>query len=336
MSLLYGEHALADRFHALTPEAVLSAVESQGRRCTGRFITLNSYENRVYQLELDDESMVVGKFYRPGRWSVEAIQDEHDFIFELADDEIPACAPMELSDGFTIGTLHGDGAGIHYALFPRIGGRCVDEPTDAQLRALGRLVARIHNVGDCADAEHRPELSPATYGRENLDVLLTHGLLPPGLRDAYRLAVEALITVIEPLFEDVPIHRIHGDCHFGNLLWTEAGPTFLDFDDMAVGPAVQDLWLLAPGLDPEGHRQRALLVDGYSQFRDFDPAWLRLVEPLRALRFIHYATWIARRWSDPIFKRTFTHFGSAAYWQQEVDDLQEQIARIEEDEEERR
>ena len=317
-------HPLAGRFNRLTPEEILDAVEAGGRKCTGRFLILNSYENRVYQLELDDETMVVGKFYRPGRWSRETILAEHRFLFELNEEEVPVACPIELAPGETLGEVQG----IYYALFQRVGGRAPEEPSDEQLEILGRYVARIHNVGARAEEPDRIRLTPAAYGTDNLQYLLENDVLDAEVRDGYAATVRALIERIEPLFLNVPCHRIHGDCHTNNLLWSPAGPTFLDFDDMLVGPAVQDIWLLAPSSDAEGRRQRDLLVDAYTQMRDFDPAWMRLVEPLRALRYIHYATWIARRTDDPAFKRTFPHFGTLQYWQREMQDLREQIARI--------
>lgn len=320
----FGAHPLAERFNRLTPDHVIDAVEVGGRRCTGRFMTLNSYENRVYQLELDDGTMVVGKFYRPGRWSREAILAEHRFLVELDEAEIPVARPIELAPGQTLGEV----SGIFYALFPRIGGRAPEECTDEQLGVLGRLLARIHNVGAAGAAPERPILTPQSYGRANLDFLIANDVIHPDARDNYVATVEVLLERIAPLFENVRVQRIHGDCHLGNLLWTPHGPTFLDFDDMLTGPAIQDVWMLVPSADAEGARQRDVLLDAYRTFRDFDPAELRLVEPLRALRFIHYSTWIARRWDDPTFQRTFGHFGTLQYWQREIQDLREQLARI--------
>ncbi len=320
----FEHHPLADQFHRLTPDDVFDAVEAGGRRCTGRFIILNSYENRVYQLELDDGTMVVGKFYRPGRWSREAILDEHRFLAELHAQEVPVVLPLELEPGETLGEVQG----IPYALFPRVGGRAPEELTDEQLRILGRLLARIHNVGASGAAASRLALTPATYGTANLELLLERALIHDQVRAAYAATVYALVQRIELMFRHVPAHRIHGDCHLGNLLWTPDGPMFLDFDDMCVGPAAQDVWMLVPSADAEGDRQRETLLEAYREFRDFDRAWLRLVEPLRALRYVHYATWVARRWRDPTFQRTFTHFGTQQYWEREVQDLREQIARI--------
>jgi Ser/Thr protein kinase RdoA (MazF antagonist) len=332
----FAAHPLASDFHALSPERVLDAVEVGGRRCTGRFLTLNSYENRVYQLELEPDAdagdprgpMVVGKFYRPGRWSRAAVAAEHGFLAELAAADVPVVQPLVLhpDTGATVGEI----GGILYALFPRIGGRAPEEPTDEELRRLGRLLARLHQVGAEASAPDRPRLTPDTYGRDALTWLLENDVLPAEVRAQYRASVEALLDRMAGHFEGVPFHRIHGDCHRGNLLMTPGGPTFLDFDDFLTGPAVQDVWMLVPSADAEGERQRRVLVDAYDTLRAFDPAWLRLVEPLRALRFVHYATWIARRIraGDPIFARTFPHFGTLSYWQREVQDLREQIARL--------
>lgn len=321
---LIHQHPLAERFYRLTPDEVADAVEVGGRKCTGRFTTLNSYENRVYQLELEDASTVIGKFYRPGRWSREAILQEHALLRELADADLPVACPMELTDGSTLGEV----VGITYAIFPRVSGRAPQELSDAQVRTLGGLLARIHNVGALRPAPARGEISPKSYGRDELQFLLDNDSIPLEARTAYAASVEALVQRIEPLFENVPTHRIHGDCHLGNLLWGRDSPTFVDFDDMRIGPAVQDVWLLVPSADEEGRRQRQLLVDAYRQFRDFSDTWMRLVEPLRALRFIHYSTWIARRSNDPSFKRTFSEFGTVQYWQREIQDLREQIARI--------
>lgn len=317
-------HPLAGEFHRLTPERVSMAVEVRGTPCTGRFVELNSYENRVYQLELEDETTVVGKFYRPGRWSREAIGEEHAFLEQLAELELPVACPLPLANGQTIGEVDG----IYYAVFPRIVGRAPQELSTDQLQILGRLLGRLHNAGASRESVARRRLTPQTYGRDNLALLLERELIAPEARENYVATAQVLIDRIEPLFDGVPLHRIHGDCHLGNLLWATRGPTFLDFDDMCVGPATQDVWMLVPSYDNEGAQQRAVLLEAYRQFRDFNPAWLRLVEPLRALRFIHYSTWVARRWQDPTFKRTFNYFGTLQYWQREIQDLREQIARI--------
>jgi Ser/Thr protein kinase RdoA (MazF antagonist) len=320
----FAKHPLAGLFNKLTPELVLDVVEAGGRRCSGRFLILNSYENRVWQFELEDGTWVVGKFYRPGRWNRDALLAEHRFLRELADEEVPVAAPVELTPGETLGQVEG----IWYALFTRIGGRAPQELDDEQVRIVGRLLGRIHNVGARNDAPARMRLTTQTYALDNLQYLLDEEVLPPEARDSYAASVRALVERIAPLFTDVPVHRIHGDCHLGNLIWTPKGPTFLDFDDTLVGPAVQDVWMLVPSADEEGRRQRGLLLEAYNQFREFRTSWLRLVEPLRALRYIHYATWIAKRRHDPIFPRTWAHHGTLQYWQMQIQDIREQIARI--------
>lgn len=320
----FGQHPLAGKFNNLTPDHVFDAVEVGGTRCTGRFIILNSYENRVYQLELDNETTVVGKFYRPGRWTRETILAEHEFLRELAEVEIPVSAPLEIKPGETLGEVDG----IYYALFPRIGGRSPQELSDDQIRMLGRLVGRMHNVGAQKASEHRVTLNPESYGRANLEFMVEHELIHPDAVEAYAATVNALLQRIAPFFQNVNNIRIHGDCHLANLLITPLGPTFLDFDDMVMGPAVQDIWMLIPSFDAEGKRQRDILIEAYETFRTFDRNELLLIEPLRALRFIHYTAWISRRWEDPSFKRTFNYYGTLLYWQKEIQDLREQIARI--------
>lgn len=329
MSDGFDSHPLADAFNRLTPDAVIAAAEIGERRCNGRFTVLNSYENRVFELGLEDGGAVIGKFYRPGRWSLDALDDEHDFLYALDDAEVPVSLPIGLDDeGTTIGTLTGEASGIHYAIFDKVRGRVPDEFDDDELVTLGRLLGELHTVGADDEAEHRPRLDVATYGRANLARLIDGGHLPPEIRQNYVYTAEALFDRIEPLLAEVPMHRIHGDCHPANLIRTREGFVFLDFDDMLTGPAAQDVWMLVPSSDAEGHRQRKVLLEGYREVRDFPTKWLDLVEPLRALRYIHYSTWIARRWHDPIFRRTFSHFGDLRYWQREVMDLREQIARI--------
>jgi len=318
------DHPLAGRFNKLAPEDVLDVVESAGRRCTGRFIVLNSFENRVYQLELDDEEMVVGKFYRPGRWTREQILAEHEFLAELDDEEIPVSCPIELAPGETLGEVDG----IFYSLFERVGGRAPEELDRSQLEMLGRFLARIHMVGARREAPARLRLTPEVYGTANLERLAELDAIHPQVRDQYVFTVDALLERIAPFMNAAPMQRIHGDCHLGNLIWSPSGATFLDFDDFLTGPPVQDVWLLVPSFDAEGQRQRDVLLEAYTELRDFDPSQLRLIEPLRALRFINYTTWIARRWDDPVFKRTFPHYGTIQYWEGEVLDLREQIARI--------
>jgi Ser/Thr protein kinase RdoA (MazF antagonist) len=315
---------MSEFFFRLTPDRVLQAVEAGGFEPTGHCTPLTCLENRVYDLRLRDESHVVVKFYRPGRWSREAILDEHRFLRELGDAEIPVCAPLAFPGGESLRQVEG----IHYAIWPRTGGRSPDEFSDQQVGILGRLLARIHNVGAAGSAEHRLRLDARSAALEPLRFLEQEGFLPPECRRRYRAAVEEVAALYDAWSAEVPVHRIHGDCHAGNLLCGDQGWFFLDFDDFVVGPAVQDVWMLLPGRDAEGARQRGLLIEAYRQFRPFDLCWLRLVEPLRAFRFVFYAAWIARRWRDSAFPAAFPHFGSASYWENETRDLEEHVDRL--------
>lgn len=317
-------------FFELTPDRVLAAVEASGLRGTGRCSALNSFENRVYDLELESEdgtpgAHVIAKFYRPGRWSPEQIAEEHEFLRDLKEAEIPAIAPLEFPDGGTRGRTE---AGIWYALFPRVGGRAPDELDDDQLVRIGRLLGRVHNVGALRPAAHRIRLEAASYGTGNLEFLLKADVIPLENRRAFEEAARAIIAAAEERLHGVPVQRIHGDCHLGNLLWNREGPFFLDFDDMVRGPAVQDVWMLTPARDAFGIAQREKLLEGYEEMRAFDRATLSLIELLRALRFIHYCAWIARRWADPAFPRAFPNFGTRQYWEKETRDLAEQLALL--------
>ena len=329
-----------ESFYGLVPDRVLAAVEVGGRRATGYALALNSLENRVYEVELEDDgpgpaARVVAKFYRPGRWSRAAILDEHAFLAELAEAELPVVPPMTLDglgDGATLGDLAVDGGDvIHYALFPKARGRAPEELADLQLSQLGRLVARLHHVGARRRAAARPALTPETYGAASVRLLAAGAFIPDEVRPRYLPVAERLVAACARAFAATPTEtlRLHGDCHLGNLLWGAAGPFFLDFDDFLHGPAVQDLWLIAPGQDAEGVRQREVMVDGYETMRAFDRTSLRLVEPLRALRILRYAAWIAQRWDDPSFRRMFPDFTSWKFWEREVQVLLEQTERVE-------
>ena len=312
------------QFQNLGPEAALEAVEAAGLRPSGHCAVLRCLENRVYDVRLEDASHVVVKFYRPGRWSRAALEDEHRFLFDLREAEIPVCTPLALAGGDSLGEI----AGIHYAVWPRTGGREPDELDGERLGILGRLLARIHQVGAARAARDRPLLDAETALLDPLDELDERDFLPDACADRYRAAVETLAEGYAERLAGVPLLRIHGDCHLGNLLHGREGWFFLDFDDFVVGPAVHDVWVLTPGRDAEGVRQRAALIEAYRQFRDFDPRWLALVEPLRAARFLKLSSWIARRWDEPYFRSTFPHFGTPLYWERETRDLEEQVERL--------
>jgi len=318
-------------FYELTPDRILDAVEATGLRPTGRCNALNSMENRVYDVEIEPDEPVrtpsdrfrVIKFYRPGRWSDEQILAEHEFLADLVEYEIPVVQPLMLAGGSTLARI--PEADIRYAIWPRIGGRVPDELADDQLEQIGRLLARVHNVGATRTAPSRVRIDPTSYGRANLEYLVTSGLLPDSVRDVYAGVVEQLCNMIEPLFAGVAYQRIHGDCHLGNVLWGTNGPFLVDFDDMLQGPCVQDLWLIVPGNDEYALNQRRKLVEAYEQLREFDHRTLRLIEPLRALRLVHFTAWIARRREDPAFQRLFSDFGTERYWFEQVSGLQEQV-----------
>ncbi len=308
-------------FYDLTPDVVLKAIEKSGLEPTGHCMPLNSFENRVYDLKLTDDSHIVSKFYRPGRWSKQQIQEEHNFLLELQADEIPVCAPLHFDDNQTIHEIEG----IYYAIWKRTGGRAADELSDDELGILGRLLAHIHNNGASKATEHRITLDAETYGLKPLEFLLQNECIPAHLIDRYSNAVQQITDLYSELSQNTAYHRIHGDCHFGNLLNGSEGWYFLDFDDFLNGPAVQDIWMLTPARDKEGLRQRDVMLTAYQQFRDFDYTSLKLIELLRALRYIHYASWLAKRWEDPAFPAAFPHFGTVEYWENETNDLEDQI-----------
>jgi len=315
---------LREFFFRLSPERVLQAVEAAGHVPSGHCFALNALENRVYDVRLEDGNHVVAKFYRPGRWARETILDEHRLLAALVEAEIPVCAPLSFPDGDTLHEVED----IHYAIWPRTGGRSPDELSDDQIEVLGRLMARIHAIAADLGAPNRRILDPESVPLEALELLEDGDWLPPSCGARYVRAVESLVDVYRERSRGVELQPIHGDCHAGNLLRGDDGWFFLDFDDMVVGPPVQDVWMLVPGRDAEADRQRRLLVESYRQFRDFDEGSFSLIEPLRGFRFVFYAGWIAKRWQDPAFPDAFPHFGTDQYWETETRDLEELVERI--------
>ena len=319
-----------DLFLELTPERVLEAVEAAGVACRPLCYPLNSFENRVYEVELDDRDedgryrRVVAKFYRPGRWSEEQILAEHAFLDELVADEVAVCSARPFPDGGTLRRIDD----IWYGLSDRRGGRAPDELSDAMVSRLGMLVGRIHNVGARRVAEARPRLDPARYVHQALRFIDGQGSLNGELRRRYVAAAESIAEIYDALALGVETQRIHADLHLGNVLLRDDELRILDFDDFCQGPPVQDLWLALPGRDAETLRQREIFLEAYERFRIFDRSTLRLIEPLRGLRMVRYAGWLARRWHDPAFRTGWPHFGSDDYWQRETDDLEEQLAEI--------
>ena len=335
-------------FEPLTPDLVLDALDSVGLRGDGRLTALSSYENRVYQVQLENGGSVVAKFYRPERWTDAQIQEEHDFAAELMAAEIPVIGPLVLSDA----TLNHFG-GFAFSVSPRRGGRPPELDDGEVLEWIGRFLARIHTVGAKKPFAVRPALNVQSFGVESMQWLLEHDRVPLDVQSAWtRQCQKAIDLIAAPALSmgsvaksgtnsesPFKLLRLHGDCHPGNILWTPAdaaqaagpGPHFVDLDDARTGPAVQDLWMLTSGDRQQRSRQLGLLVDGYEQFREFDRTELVLIEPLRTLRLIHYSAWLARRWSDPTFPRNFPWFGSSDYWQGQVQMLEEQIEAMQED-----
>jgi Ser/Thr protein kinase RdoA (MazF antagonist) len=316
-------------FAALSPDCVLDALDSIGVHGDGRLLALNSYENRVYQVGMDAEPPLVTKFYRPGRWTDAAILEEHAFVQELVEREIPVVPALALQHGQTLHSYNG----FRFAVFPRHGGRAPELEDRATLEWMGRFIGRIHAVGALRPFQARPALNIQTFGEEPRDYLLSHGFIPADLLDAYRSVIAQAIDGVRRCFERagaVRSLRLHGDCHVGNVLWRDEGPHFVDFDDSRMGPAVQDLWMLLSGERADMSRQMADLLAGYADFSDFDERELHLIEALRTLRLIHYAAWLARRWDDPAFPLAFPWFNTQRYWQDRILELREQVALMEE------
>lgn len=312
----------------LTPERLLDAIDSLGLRCDGRLLPLNSYENRVYQVGLQDDSQCVAKFYRPGRWSDKAILEEHAFTLELAEQEISVVPPIS----FNGATLH-DWEGYRFALFAKQGGRPPELDNEEVLEWLGRFLGRIHAVGERFMYQERPSIDIRSFGIEPRDILVGGDWLPEELRDTWISVANQALDCVGQAYRragDVQVLRLHGDCHSGNILWTDDGPHFVDFDDSRSGPAIQDLWMLLSGNEDEVRAQFSALLRGYETFREFDDRELHLIEALRTLRLIHYSAWIARRWHDPAFPSAFPWFGSLRYWQDRILELREQVALMQE------
>jgi Ser/Thr protein kinase RdoA (MazF antagonist) len=321
-------------YEVLTPDVVQDALASIGLVGDGRMLALSSYENRVYQLWLEDafegHSAVVAKFYRPGRWSDEQILEEHAFAAELVEGEVPAVAPLAIEGR----TLHHAG-GFAFSVSPRRGGRPPELDDGDVLEWIGRFLARIHQVGATKPFATRPTLDLKTFGTDSRDWLLAHEVIPLDVQSAWKARCDEALAMIAqtPLgrMDRIAILRAHGDCHPGNILWVlDQGPHFVDLDDARMAPAVQDLWMLLSGERAQRQKQLGALLDGYEQLREFDRAELAFIEPLRTLRLVHYSAWLARRWRDPIFPINFPWFGSSDYWQGQVLMLEEQLEAMQE------
>ncbi len=319
-------------YAGLTPDRVLDALASVGFNGDGRLLSLNSYENRVYQAWLEEGSSVasvVAKFYRPARWSDAQIGEEHAFVRELAEAEIPVVAALTLADDATLARFDD----FRFAVYPRRGGRAPELEDRPTLEWIGRFVGRIHAVGASKRFVERPALDIASFGDEPRDWLLAHDFIPADIHEAWSSVSSQALEGVRRSFDRagaVRTLRLHGDCHAGNVLWTDDGPHFVDFDDCRMGPAIQDLWMLLSGDRADRQLQLGAVLDGYEDFCEFDPVEINLVEALRTLRLIHYSAWIARRWNDPAFPAAFPWFNTQRYWQDRILELREQIAAMDE------
>ena len=316
-------------YSALTPDVVIDAVETTGLISDARIFPLNSYENRVYQVGVEEGEPIIVKFYRPNRWSDEQIIEEHKYTQELEDLEVPVVPPVAI-DGRTLFEFKQ----FRFAIYKRKGGHAPELDNMDNLLILGRFIGRIHAVGAVKDFTSRPILTIDSFAKESRDYLLKHNFLPRDLAIAYSTLADDLIEKCQQRFHDVGALsqiRLHGDCHIGNVLWRDNAPHFVDFDDARTGPAIQDLWMLLSGDRPSRTAQLAEIIDGYNEFHEFNPIELHLIEPLRTLRIMHYSAWLARRWTDPAFPHNFPWFNTERYWAEHILELREQLSAMDEE-----
>ena len=314
-------------YDRLTPDRVLDAVESRGYVSDARIFALNSYENRVYQVGIEESDPVIVKFYRPERWSREQILEEHRFSIELQQMELPIVAPL-VSDGESLHEFEG----FLFAIFPRQGGHAPELDNLDNLLILGRTLGRMHKLGAAKAFEYRPEISLQRFGIDNINYLLGNDFIPESLKEAYKTLTQDLLHRLETIRANNRFNciRVHGDCHSGNILWRNDAPHFVDFDDTVMAPAIQDLWMLLSGDRQSQTLQMAEVLEGYTEFMDFHPAELNLVEYYRTLRLINYSGWLAKRWDDPAFPMAFTWFNTERYWAEHILELREQLAMLDE------
>jgi Ser/Thr protein kinase RdoA (MazF antagonist) len=323
------ESSVDHPYDRLTPDMVIDAVESAGFLCDARLLALNSYENRVYQVGIEDKLPLIAKFYRPQRWADEQILEEHSFSAELVDADISVVAPMANDKGETLHCFEG----YRFALFTRRGGYPPELDNYDNLLVLGRTLGRIHGVGRASRFQTRNTISVQRMLHDNRHYLLEH-FIPAALQPAYSSLTEDLAKQVESIYSqvtDADMIRVHGDCHVGNILWRDDCAHFVDLDDCCTAPAIQDLWMFLSGERHDKELQMAELIEGYSEFCDFDPRQLRWIEALRTLRIVNYAAWLARRWEDPAFPRSFTWFNTERYWADHILELREQLFALQEE-----
>lgn len=315
-------------FETLTPDLILGAVEDHDFVCDGRFLALNSYENRVYQIGLEDREPIIAKFYRPARWTDEQIIEEHALCFELVEYELPVVAPLTDLRGESLFSYDG----FRFALYPRKGGHAPELDNLDNLLTIGRLLGRMHLVGASRPFRYRPPIDTAGFGHDSVS-FISERFIPPGLKTAYVTLTADVLQMVDGIMaqtKDIRFIRVHGDCHAGNMLWRDDAPHFVDFDDARMAPAVQDIWMLLSGDRPRQTAQIAEILEGYSEFGDFQLRELQLIESLRTLRMLHYSAWLGKRWDDPAFPRNFPWFNTTRYWESHILDLREQFAALNE------
>ena len=313
-------------FDRLTPSFIMDAIETQGFYCDCRIFALNSYENRVYQVGIEESEPLIAKFYRPGRWNDQQIIEEHQFTLELAEQELPVVAPWLNDAGESLFSYQD----FRFALYPRKGGQAPELDNLEHLKVLGRLLGRIHLIGARTPFSDRPKLDSQTFGHQNVE-LIGENFIPSDYRESYQSLTRDLLQIVDDRFTqlaDIRYLRAHGDCHSGNMLWRDGAPNFVDFDDARMAPAIQDLWMLLSGEDEQQKRQLEKILEGYHEFNDFDFCELQLIEPLRTLRIINYSAWLATRWDDPAFPRTFPWFNTLQYWGEHILELREQMSAL--------
>jgi len=319
-------------FHELGPDEILKSLDKRGFKTTGRILPMNSFENRVYEVEIENpnatqpsENFIIAKYYRPGRWTKEQILEEHEFLLDLKNQEIPVIAPIVV-DGISLFNL--ENSDIYYSIFPKQGGRSPDEFDLPTTQQLGRTLGRIHAVGKLKTCHHRLTLNAKNYGLSNLETILSNNFVPPHLKKSYESVAKTVCQIATTSLTSFPVQRIHGDCHKGNVLWRPEGLFFIDFDDMVLGPPVQDIWLLFPSRDDDSKRQIDEFLNSYEEFYSFDDQSLKIIEVLRALRLIHFSAWIGKRFEDQAFQKSFSWYGTDNYWQEQIQDLEDQIKLI--------
>ncbi len=319
-------------FETLTPDFILDTIEDQGYQCDGRLLALNSYENRVYQVGLEDSGPLIAKFYRPNRWSDEQILEEHAYCFELTEHELPVVAPLLRNQNSLFNRPNGE-INFRFSLFPRRGGHAPELDNLDNLFILGRLLGRMHRIGGSKSFTCRPQINMNNFGYEAVE-FIEQNFIPDTIAESYHSITSSLLDRMEVIFEslgDIKLIRAHGDCHVGNILWRDDNPHFVDFDDTRTAPAIQDLWMLLSGDRQQQTIQLNEILEAYTEFMEIDLRELHLIETLRTLRILHYSAWLARRWNDPAFPHSFPWFNTQRYWEEQILILREQRAALDEE-----